>query len=58
MEMQRTMWLSQVEKYRPTLIKDIVGNTEAVSRLQIISEEGNMPHFILAVRQTHGPLHA
>ena len=40
----------QVEKYRPTLIKDIVGNTEAVSRLQIISEEGNMPHFILAVR--------
>ncbi|KAK9864520.1 hypothetical protein WJX84_004476 [Apatococcus fuscideae] len=40
--------LPWVEKYRPTLIKDIVGNTEAVSRLQIISEEGNMPHFILS----------
>ena len=25
----------QVEKYRPTRIKDIVGNTEAVSRLQV-----------------------
>ena len=42
---------TQVEKYRPSLIKDIVGNTDAVSRLQIISEEGNMPHFILSVRR-------
>ena len=40
----------QVEKYRPTRIKDIVGNVEAVSRLQIIAEEGNMPNIILAVR--------
>lgn len=38
----------QVEKYRPTKIKDIVGNTEAVSRLQVIAEEGNMPNMILA----------
>jgi replication factor C subunit 2/4 len=41
----------QVEKYRPTLIKDIVGNNEAVARLQVIAEEGNMPNLILAVRQ-------
>jgi replication factor C subunit 2/4 len=38
----------QVEKYRPQKIKDIVGNTEAVSRLQVIAEEGNMPNMILA----------
>ena len=40
----------QLEKYRPTLLGDIVGNTEAVARLQIIAEEGNMPNMILAVR--------
>ena len=41
----------QVEKYRPQLVKDIVGNVEAVSRLQVIAEEGNLPNVILAVRQ-------
>ncbi|KAK9823633.1 hypothetical protein WJX72_004352 [[Myrmecia] bisecta] len=40
--------LPWVEKYRPTLIKDIVGNTDAVARLQVISEEGNMPNLILS----------
>lgn len=40
---------SQVEKYRPTKVQDIVGNAEAVSRLQIIAEEGNLPNLILAV---------
>ena len=44
----------QVEKYRPTRTKDIVGNVEAVSRLQIIAEEGNMPNIILAVREAPG----
>ena len=39
----------QVEKFRPTLVREIVGNQEAVERLQIISEEGNMPNIILAV---------
>jgi replication factor C subunit 2/4 len=39
-----------VEKYRPNLIKDIVGNNEAVARLRVIAEEGNMPNLILAVR--------
>jgi hypothetical protein len=42
--------LPWVEKYRPTLIKDVVGNHEAVSRLQVIAEEGNVPNLILAVR--------
>ena len=40
--------LPWVEKYRPLLIKDIVGNVEAVSRLQIIAEEGNVPNMILS----------
>ena len=40
----------QVEKYRPTLISEIVGNKDAVERLQVISEEGNMPNLILSVR--------
>jgi replication factor C subunit 2/4 len=42
-----------VEKYRPSIISDIVGNVEAVSRLQIIAEEGNMPNIILAVKPIH-----
>ncbi|PSC72804.1 replication factor C subunit 2 [Micractinium conductrix] len=40
--------LPWVEKYRPTKIADIVGNVEAVSRLQVIAEEGNMPNIILS----------
>lgn len=38
-----------VELYRPLEIKDIVGNEEAVSRLEIISKEGNMPNLIISV---------
>eukprot|EP00891_Asterochloris_glomerata_P001125 jgi/Astpho2/1125/Aster-07674 len=40
--------LPWVEKYRPHLIKDIVGNEEAVARLAVIAEEGNLPNVILA----------
>ncbi|KAG7669509.1 hypothetical protein Ndes2526B_g05849 [Nannochloris sp. 'desiccata'] len=40
--------LPWVEKYRPTKIREIVGNTEAVSRLQVIAQEGNMPNMILS----------
>lgn len=40
--------LPWVEKYRPQLVKDIVGNVEAVGRLQVIAEEGNLPNVILA----------
>lgn len=38
-----------MEKYRPTLLKDIVGNEETVSRLQIIAKDGNMPNIIISV---------
>ena len=42
-----------MEKYRPTLVQDIVGNKEAVARLEVVSKEGNMPNLILAVRKTN-----
>ena len=38
-----------VEKYRPTKVADIVGNEDAVSRLQVIARDGNMPNLILSV---------
>lgn len=38
-----------VEKYRPQTLSDVVGNVDAVSRLQRIAEDGNMPHMILTV---------
>ena len=37
-----------VEKYRPKLIKDVVGNSEAVKRLAVIAEQGNIPNLMLA----------
>ena len=40
--------LPWVEKYRPTLLRDVVGNEDAVSRLAVIAEEGNMPNLILS----------
>jgi len=38
-------WL---EKYRPTLMKDIVGNEETISRLKVIAKHGNMPNLIIS----------
>ncbi|KAJ3341156.1 replication factor C subunit 4 [Gonapodya sp. JEL0774] len=38
----------QVEKYRPHLLKDVVGNSETVERLKIIAREGNVPHIIIS----------
>mmetsp|Transcript_25085 Transcript_25085/g.53785 ORF Transcript_25085/g.53785 Transcript_25085/m.53785 type:complete len:392 (-) Transcript_25085:383-1558(-) len=37
-----------VEKYRPKLIKDVIGNGEAVKRLKVIAEHGNVPNLLLA----------
>jgi replication factor C subunit 2/4 len=37
-----------IEKYRPEFLKDIVGNTEAVSRLATIAQIGNLPNIILS----------
>ncbi|KAL7004773.1 replication factor C subunit 4 [Cystobasidiomycetes sp. EMM_F5] len=37
-----------VEKYRPLLLDDIVGNSETVDRLKIIARDGNCPHMMLS----------
>ena len=38
-----------MEKYRPIYLKDIVGNEETISRLEVIAEQGNMPNIIISV---------
>jgi len=42
--------LPWVEKYRPKKVSEIVGNADAMSRLQVIAVHGNMPNLILTVR--------
>lgn len=37
-----------VEKYRPVLLEDIVGNTDTIERLKVIAEDGNVPHIIIS----------
>ncbi|CAN6285853.1 unnamed protein product [Urochloa humidicola] len=37
-----------VEKYRPTRVADVVGNSNAVARLEVIARDGNMPNLILS----------
>jgi replication factor C subunit 2/4 len=37
-------WL---EKYRPQVMKDIVGNEDTVGRLEVLAQQGNMPNLIL-----------
>lgn len=44
----KLMHVCRVEKYRPVFLDDVVGNTETIERLKIISKEGNMPHVIIS----------
>jgi len=37
-----------VEKYRPKILDDIVGNQETVKRLAIIAKQGNCPNIIIS----------
>ncbi|KAL0249516.1 hypothetical protein GEMRC1_004746 [Eukaryota sp. GEM-RC1] len=39
--------LPWVEKYRPRILNDIVGNEDAIARLKVMAVEGNMPNLIL-----------
>lgn len=39
----------RIEKYRPKVLSDVVGNEEIVKRLEVIAKTGNMPHILLAV---------
>ena len=36
-----------VEKYRPQLLEDVVGNERTISQLNTISAQGNMPNLLL-----------
>jgi hypothetical protein len=40
--------LPWVEKHRPRILSDIVGNSETIARLQVIASAGNMPNLIIA----------
>eukprot|EP00126_Sphaerothecum_destruens_P007861 Sdes_comp20017_c0_seq2m12720 len=40
--------LPWVEKYRPTLLRDIVGNEETLSRLEVIATDGNLPNIVIS----------
>jgi replication factor C subunit 2/4 len=40
--------LPWLEKYRPTDVADIVGNSDAVSRLSAIAAQGNLPNLIIS----------
>jgi len=42
---KNTPWL---EKYRPTKLDDIVGNDEAISRLNYFARQGNLPNIIIS----------
>ncbi|KEI41856.1 uncharacterized protein L969DRAFT_83692 [Mixia osmundae IAM 14324] len=37
-----------VEKYRPAVLDDIVGNEETIERLKVIARDGNCPHIIIS----------
>jgi replication factor C subunit 2/4 len=39
--------LPWVEKYRPKILDDIVGNHSAIKQFKVIAENGNIPHMIL-----------
>ena len=40
----------RVEKYRPHVLDDVVGNTDTIERLKVIARDGNCPHIIISVR--------
>jgi len=43
--MSEIPWL---EKYRPTTLKDVVGNRETIDRLRQIAKQGNVPNMIIS----------
>ena len=40
------IWL---EKYRPRTLEEVQGNTETITQLKCIAQEGNIPNMILVV---------
>uniref|UniRef100_A0A1B6C2G3 Replication factor C subunit 2 n=1 Tax=Clastoptera arizonana TaxID=38151 RepID=A0A1B6C2G3_9HEMI len=44
----KTQNLPWIEKYRPLVFQDIIGNEECVSRLEVFSKNGNTPNIIIS----------
>nr|GAT48447.1 predicted protein [Mycena chlorophos] len=40
--------LPWVEKYRPVVLDDVVGNSDTIERLKVIAKDGNCPHIIIS----------
>lgn len=40
--------LPWVEKYRPMVLEDVVGNKETIDRLKVIQKDGNCPHLLIS----------
>jgi len=40
--------LPWVEKYRPQVLDDIVGNQDTIDRLKVIAKDGNCPHVVIS----------
>lgn len=40
--------ICRIEKYRPQVFSDIVGNEDTVARLAIFAQHGNAPNIIIA----------
>lgn len=38
----------RIEKYRPQVFSDIVGNEDTVERLSVFAQHGNAPNLIIA----------
>lgn len=43
-----SIFIPRIEKYRPQVFSDIVGNEDTVSRLAVFAEHGNTPNIIIA----------
>lgn len=48
-ELMEVPVMIRVEKYRPKILDDIVGNSETIERLKVIARDGNCPHIIISV---------
>ena len=39
--------LPWIEKYRPNVLEDIIGNNNIIEQFKSIAKKGNMPHMLL-----------
>ena len=44
----RTPLVPWIEKYRPQVMDDVIGNPDTVARLRVIAKQGNLPNLLLA----------